>query len=123
MDIKRAFSSYSVDDLDGAERFYSDTLRLKVSRDKYGLELRPTDDHTVFVYPKDDHEPATFTVLNLVVADVQTAASELSGRGITFERYPAGEMDVDDIGVHRGGGMTIAWFRDPAGNYLSLIEE
>ncbi len=122
---QRAFSGFSVDDLDAAEGFYRDTLGLAVRRSEMGLELDVTGGSPVFVYPKGDaHEPASFTVLNLVVPDVAAAAAELATHGVMLERYP--DMPQDDDGIVRSTdpsqGPTIAWFRDPAGNVLALIE-
>ncbi len=124
-----AFSGFSVDDLDAAERFYSDVLGLPVERTPQGLWLRlgareapgtPTTD--VFVYPKGDaHRPATFTVLNLAVDDLEGVVAWLRGRGVTFERYPG--IAADDDGIVRGGaaGPDIAWFTDPAGNVVAVL--
>ena len=121
-----AFSSFSVDDLDIAKKFYGETLGLDVEKTGEGLELSVEDEVTIFVYPKDDHEPATFTVLNFRVEDIDEAVDELTDRGITFESYK-GEMKTDEKGVFRGAedgdGPNIAWFKDPAGNFLSVIEE
>lgn len=123
--VRKAFSSFSVDDLDTAETFYRDTLGLTVRRTPMGLELDGTGGSAVFVYPKGaDHSPASFTILNLVVPDVGAAATELADRGVPLLRYP--EFDQDDDGILRSTdpaqGPTIAWFADPAGNVLSLIE-
>jgi catechol 2,3-dioxygenase-like lactoylglutathione lyase family enzyme len=123
--VQRAFSGFSVDDLDAAERFYRDTLGLSVKRSEMGLDLDVTGGSPVFVYPKGDaHEPASFTVLNLVVPDVATAAAELATHGVTLERYPG--MPQDDDGIVRSAdpsqGPTIAWYRDPARNVLAPIE-
>jgi catechol 2,3-dioxygenase-like lactoylglutathione lyase family enzyme len=120
-----AFSSFSVDDLNEATEFYGKTLGIDVSKTDEGLELRFDDGGAVFIYPKDDHEPATFTVLNLQVDDIEQAVDELTGRGITFEEYE-GEMRTDEKGIFRGDesddGPNIAWFKDPAGNFVSVIE-
>lgn len=121
-----AFSSFSVDDLKEASEFYGTILGIDVSEtDEDGLELRFDDGGAVFIYRKDDHEPATFTVLNLQVDDIEQAVDELSGRGITFEEYE-GELQTDEKGIFRGDesgdGPNIAWFKDPAGNFISVIE-
>ena len=121
-----AFSSFSVDDLDSAKQFYGATLGLDVEETEEGLEIGVEDEVTIFVYPKDDHEAATFTVLNFRVEDIDAAVDELTDRGITFESYK-GEMKTDEKGIFRGAetekGPNIAWFKDPAGNFLSVIEE
>jgi catechol 2,3-dioxygenase-like lactoylglutathione lyase family enzyme len=123
--VQRAFSSFSVDDLDAAEAFYRDTLGLVVERTPMGLELDVTGGTPVFVYPKGDaHQPASHTVLNLVVPDVGAAASELHGAGVELVRYPGFAQDAD--GVVRSDdprqGPTIGWVHDPARNVVALIE-
>ena len=123
--VHNAFSSFSVDDLDVSEGFYRDTLGLAVTRTPMGLELDVTGGSPVFVYPKgDDHEPASHTVLNLVVPDVAAAAADLQAAGVDLVRYPGFAQDAD--GVVRSDdprqGPTIAWFRDPARNVVALIE-
>jgi catechol 2,3-dioxygenase-like lactoylglutathione lyase family enzyme len=123
--VHRAFSSFSVDDLDAAEAFYRDTLGLAVRRTPMGLELDATGGTPVFVYPKGGaHEPASHTVLNLVVPRVEDAARDLHEHGVELVRYPGFPHDVD--GVVRSDdprqGPTIAWFRDPARNVVALIE-
>lgn len=123
----RAFPSFSVDDLDAAHRFYGDTLGLDAEIEpRMGLlQLTLPGGGAAIIYPKDDHSPATFTVLNFTVGDVRAAADALVARGIELERYPRfGEPD--DHGVYGGGddGMpAIAWFTDPAGNVLSVVSE
>jgi len=121
------FSSFSVDDIDEAREFYTNTLGVEVSdNEEGGLELSFPNSGSVFVYPKEDHEPATFTVLNFLVEDIDDAVDDLIDRGITFESY-TGEMETDEKGIFRGAdddnGPNIAWFKDPAGNFLSVIEE
>lgn len=120
-----AFSSYSVDNIKNAKEFYGDTLGIEVDETDEGLELNIDDSGSVFLYPKEDHEPATFTVLNFAVDDIDDAVDELTSRGITFESYE-GEMKTDEKGIFRGAdndaGPNIAWFKDPAGNFLSVIE-
>lgn len=117
-----AFSTFSVDDIKAAKEFYSETLGLDVAKEEEGLGIN-FDDNKVFLYPKDDHEPATFTVFNLQVANIDEAVDELSSRGIEFESY-GGDIETDEKGIFRGGdtGPNIAWFKDPAGNILSVIE-
>ncbi|ATO14394.1 glyoxalase [Micromonospora sp. WMMA2032] len=119
----KAFSGFSVDDPDRAQRFYADVLGLRVSRDDdMGgiLTLHLAGDRPVLVYPKPDHRPASYTVLNFPVADVDRAVDELVARGVRLERYDG--MPQDDKGIMRGNGPTIAWFTDPAGNVMSVIE-
>jgi catechol 2,3-dioxygenase-like lactoylglutathione lyase family enzyme len=118
----KPFSSFSVNDLQKAKKFYSETLGLDVSENAMGLELRMGDGGKVFVYPKPDHNPATFTVLNFPVEDVERAVDELTGLGVHFEHYDRPNLKTDKKGIARGGGgPEIAWFKDPAGNILSVL--
>jgi predicted enzyme related to lactoylglutathione lyase len=117
----KAFSSFSVDDLPKAKEFYSRTLGLKVSESAEGLELHPAGDAGVFIYPKPNHKPATFTVLNFMVDDIDAAVDELKKTGVRFEKYE-GEIKTDKKGIHHNGGPAIAWFKDPAGNILSVLQ-
>jgi predicted enzyme related to lactoylglutathione lyase len=117
-----AFSSFSVDDIEKAKAFYGGTLRLDVSEMSGLLRLRLEGGATVLVYPKDDHTPATFTILNFPVDDIDRAVDELTAAGVRLEVYPQ-IGDVDEKGIHRGEGPDIAWFTDPAGNVLSVLEE
>ena len=121
LESNKAFSSFSVDDLSKAKAFYNQKLGLKVSESKEGLELHPGNTD-VFIYPKPNHKPASFTVLNFLVDDIDDAVGELKQKGITFEQYE-GEIKTDKNGIHRDGGPAIAWFKDPAGNILSVLEE
>jgi len=116
-----AFSSFSVNDLEKAKQFYGRTLGLKVDASEMGLEIHPGDTD-VFIYPKPNHKPASFTVLNFVVEDIEKAVDELKGNGVQFEKYE-GEIKTDDKGIHHNGGPAIAWFKDPAGNILSVLEK
>jgi len=118
-----AFSGFSVDDISAARAFYGETLGVAVTEDNGMLFLHLAGDTKVLVYPKPNHEPATFTVLNFPVADVEATVRALAERGVTFERYEGAEVETDELGVFRGGGPLIAWFTDPAGNVLSVIEE
>ena len=122
----KAFFSFSVDDLKKAKGFYGDTLGLEVSETPEGLDLRLVGGAHVFLYPKPNHSPATFTVLNFRVDNINQAVDELAGFGIQFESYE-GEIETDEKGVFRGKaqgkGPDIAWFKDPAGNILSVLEE
>lgn len=123
MDFKntKAFSSFSVKDLDGAKKFYGQMLGLPVSESDEGLILHTKGGIDVFIYPKPDHTPATFTVLNFVVDDVDRAVDELTKLGIRFQIYDKGDLKTDDRGVFQGKPK-IAWFKDPAGNFLSILE-
>jgi catechol 2,3-dioxygenase-like lactoylglutathione lyase family enzyme len=114
----KAFSGFSVDDLPKAEKFYSETLGLRVSEENGMLTLHIAGDRDTLVYPKDDHMPATYTILNFPVDDIEAAVDELANRGVVFEHYDW----VDDKGINRQGGPLIAWFKDPAGNILSVLQ-
>jgi catechol 2,3-dioxygenase-like lactoylglutathione lyase family enzyme len=117
----KAFSGFSVDDVERAKEFYGETLGLEVSDDNGILALEIAGERTVIAYPKgDDHEPASFTILNFPVDDVEAAVDALAERGVEFERYEG--FDQDDKGIMRGHGPDIAWFRDPARNILSVIK-
>jgi catechol 2,3-dioxygenase-like lactoylglutathione lyase family enzyme len=119
---RSAFSGFSVNDLARARQFYVDTLGLRVDTDGVGLKLHLPGGSPVFVYPKPDHQPATFTILNFVVDDIAAAVQDLVGRGVQFDRYSG--LPADENGVMRvSGSPPIAWFKDPAGNVLSVIEE
>jgi len=119
-----AFSGYSTDDIDRARDFYSGTLGLDTADDMGALSLRFQNGQRVFIYPKPNHEPATFTVLNFPVDDLDAAVDDLTAKGITFERYP--EMEHDEKGIVRtpdpNMGPDIAWFKDPAGNIISVLK-
>jgi catechol 2,3-dioxygenase-like lactoylglutathione lyase family enzyme len=120
----KAFSGFSVDDQAAAKGFYGQTLGLEVKEDAMGLRIKLGGGSEVFVYPKDDHTPASFTILNFPVKDIDAAVEELAGKGVTFERY---EGMTDEKGVARGisqnRGPDIAWFKDPAGNTLSILND
>ena len=121
---RQAFSGFSVDDLAKAKEFYSVTLGLTVEPDGIGARLRLPGGGTVFFYPKPDHQPATFTVLNFEVDDIDAAVGDLAGRGVQFEHYD-GIPGIDEKGILRNRalnqGPDIAWFTDPAGNVLSVV--
>ncbi|MEU0582856.1 VOC family protein [Streptomyces sp. NPDC006132] len=117
----KAYSGFSVNDIDAARSFYGDTLGLRVSEDNGMLFLHIAGDRDILVYPKPDHAPATYTVLNFPVDDIEAAVDELGRRGVRFERYD--QFEVDEKGIFRGGGPLIAWFTDPAGNVLSVLQE
>ncbi|HEY6218241.1 MAG TPA: VOC family protein [Pyrinomonadaceae bacterium] len=119
----KSFSSFSVNDLQKAKEFYGEKLGLDVSQTPEGLELH-TDDNVVFLYPKPNHTPASFTVLNFSVDDIEAAVDELNSLGINLEHYNLTDIKTDQRGIARGPhGPTIAWFKDPAGNILSILEE
>lgn len=118
----KAFSSFSVNDLQKAKKFYNQTLGLEVSETKEGLELHIAGGANVFVYPKPNHTPATFTILNFPVDNIEEAVDKLNELGIRFEQYE-GELKTDEKGIFRGEGPKIAWFKDPAGNILSVLEQ
>ena len=117
----KAFSTFSSNDVTRAKQFYGETLGLNVSEEMGGLQLHLGGGGEVFVYPKEDHTPASFTVLNFPVEDIEEAVEQLTEAGVRFERYE-GELQTDEKGIFRGQGPTIAWFRDPAGNILSVLE-
>ncbi|MDP8958904.1 MAG: VOC family protein [Actinomycetota bacterium] len=117
----KAFSGFSVDDIGRAKEFYGETLGLRVSEEHGLLTLHIAGGWDVIVYPKPDHSPASFTILNFPVDDIDQAVDELTGRGVRFERYEGFEQD--EKGISRGGpGPSIAWFTDPAGNILSVLQ-
>jgi predicted enzyme related to lactoylglutathione lyase len=118
----KAFSSFSVDDLEAAKRFYGKTLDLNIAESEQGLELHLTGGGAVFLYPKPNHQPASFTVLNFQVSDIEKSVDDLSKRGVRFEQYE-GTLKTDKKGIHHNAGPKIAWFKDPAGNILSVLEE
>ena len=120
LETKKAFSSFSVNDLQKAKQFYGQTLGLKVKESPEGLELN-AGQQSIFVYPKPNHEPATFTVLNFQVNNIDAVVDDLKQKGVNFEHYE-GEIKTDAKGIHRDNGPTIAWFKDPAGNILSVVE-
>ena len=120
----QAFSGFSVRDVDEARRFYEETLGLRVTPvPDMGplMRVHLGSGADVLVYGKDDHEPATFTVLNFPVADLESEVGRLTGAGVSFERYE--RFSPDEKGIHRGQGPDIAWFRDPAGNILAVTEQ
>jgi predicted enzyme related to lactoylglutathione lyase len=117
-----AFSSFAVDDLDAARSFYGETLGLQVTDEEMGiLTLHLAGDRPTMIYPKPDFTPATYTILNFPVDDIDEAVDELAARGVSFERYDGFEQD--EKGIARGNGPSIAWFKDPAGNILSVLQE
>jgi catechol 2,3-dioxygenase-like lactoylglutathione lyase family enzyme len=123
--VKAAYSGFSVDDLAKSNEFYTKTLGLKVDDEGMGLRLHLPEGGTVFIYPKQDHQPATFTILNFVVENIDEAVDELKSRGVSFERYEGPPQD--EKGILRGRsqqmGPDIAWFKDPSGNILSVLQD
>jgi catechol 2,3-dioxygenase-like lactoylglutathione lyase family enzyme len=116
----KAFSGFAVDDVEKAREFYEGTLGVKVTEENGLLTLHIAGDRPTLVYPRPDHTPAEYTILNFPVDEVEQAVDELSARGVQFERYEGFEQD--EKGIFRGGGPLIAWFKDPAGNVLSVIQ-
>jgi len=124
LETTKAFSSFSVNDLKRAKEFYGKTLGLDIEEKPEGLQL-DLPGTNVFIYPKQNHQPASFTVLNFAVDNVEDTVAELKQKGISFEKYDSKDIKTDDKGIARGGpgkGPTIAWFKDPAGNFLSVME-
>jgi predicted enzyme related to lactoylglutathione lyase len=124
--FSEAFSSFSVNDLKKAKEFYQQKLGVDVTEQPEGLKLAFNGGNNVFIYSKDDHQPATFTVLNFPVDDIDETVDKLSKKGVKFESF-TGEIATDEKGIFRGAssnqGPNIAWFKDPAGNFLSVIQE
>jgi predicted enzyme related to lactoylglutathione lyase len=122
-DIK-AFSGYSVNDTAEAKAFYSDVLGLDVRDGEMGiLELHIKGSNPIILYPKPNHEPATFTVLNFPVPDVEKAVKQLKEKGVAFESYDFKDFKTGPDNIFRGGGPLVAWFKDPAGNIISVLQE
>lgn len=122
----KAFSSFSANDLQAAKKFYTEILGLGVSDNPMGVvELHIAGSSNIMIYPKPNHEPATYTVLNFLTPNIDEAVDALIAKGVIFEQYKGEHMNTDDKGIVRGNGRgpNIAWFKDPAGNILSLIEE
>jgi predicted enzyme related to lactoylglutathione lyase len=120
----KAYNGFAVDDLGKAREFYGETLGIKtsvMSEENGIMSLDLAGDRTTLVYVKPDFAPATYTILNFPVDDIDQAVDELAGRGVRFERYDA--FDQDEKGIARGPGPAIAWFKDPAGNILSVLQE
>ena len=116
----KAFSGFAVDDVDKAREFYSETLGLEVSEENGILTLHVAGDRPTIVYPRPNHTPAQYTILNFPVDDIDQAVDDLTARGVRFERYEG--FDQDERGIMRAEGPPIAWFKDPAGNVLSVIK-
>ena len=122
LENSKAFSGFAAPDMGEVKEFYAKTLGLKVTGEHGLLTLHLAGGNNVLIYPKPNHVPATFTVLNFPVDDVDLAVEELSKRGVRFEKYNGPEIKTDEKGIMRGNGPTIAWFKDPAGNILSVLE-
>ena len=118
-----AFSSFSVTDLQQAKQFYGEILQMEVEENEYALELDIGGNKKVMVYPKENHTPASFTVLNFPVDNIDEAVETLKSKGIQFERYNEPDLTTDENGIMRGNGPLIAWFKDPFGNILSVLQE
>lgn len=119
----KAFSGFSVDNISKAKEFYSGILGLEVSEEMYGmLDLHITVSNRILIYPKPNHQPATFTILNFPVDDIEQTVDELTKLGVQFEKYDTPYLKTDEKGICRGEPV-VAWFKDPAGNILSVIEE
>jgi predicted enzyme related to lactoylglutathione lyase len=114
-----AFSGFSVDDIPKAQQFYGETLGLHVTEEHGMLMLHTPGERNTLIYPKPNHEPATFTILNFPVSDIESTIDDLVARGVTFEHYDG----LDPKGINRQGGPLIAWFKDPAGNILSVLQD
>lgn len=115
----KAFSGFSTDDIPATRRFYEETLGIPVSEEHGMLTLHLAGGRDTLVYPKPNHVPAEYTTLNFPVPDIEAAVRELAQKGVVFDKGP----DIDDLGIHRGEGPLIAWFKDPAGNILSVLQE
>ena len=122
--IKNIFGSFAVADLEEAQRFYESVLGLDIDLTPMGLTLVLPSGARIFVYPKDDHQPAVYTILNFEVADIDKAVAELRSRGVAFKRFPGFPTDENGIlrAISNAGGPDIAWFEDPSGNILSIIQ-
>jgi len=118
----KAFSGFSVNDVQKAKEFYGQTLGLDVSESHGLLELHIAGGTNILMYPNENHIPAAFTVLNFPVDNIEQTVDDLTGRGVHFESYNEGGLVTDEKGIFRGGGPKIAWFKDPAGNILSVLE-
>jgi catechol 2,3-dioxygenase-like lactoylglutathione lyase family enzyme len=116
-----AFSGFAVDDMDKARQFYGETLGIQTSMENGLMTLHLAGDRPTLVYPKPDHTPAAYTILNFRVDEIEQAVDQLAARGVTLERYDGFEQD--ERGIFRGGGPFIGWFRDPAGNVLAVLQE
>lgn len=122
--FKKSFSSFSTNDIEQAKDFYGNVLGLNIQESDMGvIQLKLFGEHNVMIYPKPNHEAASFTVLNFLVDDIDQAVDELISKGLKFEHYDEANLRTDEKGISRGnGGPNIAWFKDPAGNILAVLE-
>jgi len=122
-----AFSGFSVNDLKKAKEFYGEVLGIVIEKDGMGLKLKLFGGHIIFIYEKPDHKPASYTILNFVVTNIDESVDEMIEKGVQFEHYDSDQMKTDEKGIARGRsinkGPDIAWFKDPAGNFLSVLQE
>lgn len=121
------FSSFSVNDITKAKQFYGETLGLELKETPQGLDLQLSGGNTVFIYPKSSHAAATFTVLNFIVDDIENEVDQLTKAGVKFEVYDTPEMKTNEKGITQNAGIensgpVVAWFKDPAGNFLSVMQ-
>jgi catechol 2,3-dioxygenase-like lactoylglutathione lyase family enzyme len=123
LEKSKAFSGFAAPDIAKEKQFYSEKLGLKTSEDHGLLTLQLAGGNNILIYPKPNHVPATFTVLNFPVDDVDLAVDDLKKRGVRFEHYDQPGLKTDEKGIMRGNGPTIAWFKDPAGNILSVLKD
>jgi len=115
-------SSFSTNDIEAAKRFYGEVLGLDVAEQYGGLSLTFAGGGQHWIYPKDDHQPATFTVLNIMVDEIDAAVDGLVAQGVAFEQYDQGQIRTDEKGIARALGGGMAWFKDPAGNIIALMQ-
>ncbi len=123
MTIIDSFASFSTNDVAKAKEFYQNILGLTVTDQMGGIELAIPGGGHAFIYPKPDHSAANFTVMNFMVSDLTSAVDELSGKGVSFEKYNQGMLQTDEKGISTGQGPKMAWFKDPAGNFLALMQK
>ena len=117
------FANFSVDDVSKAKEFYQGTLGIKAVEEYSGLTLYNAQDATIFVYPKEDHQPAAFTVIHFPVEDIEQTVKDLKDKGVVFETYTEDPLKTDENNISSGMGMKMAWFKDPAGNILGLMQK
>ncbi|PTR00026.1 putative lactoylglutathione lyase [Mucilaginibacter yixingensis] len=120
---EQAFAGFAVKDIEAAKQFYTDKLGISIDSGPEGTLSLKFGNNTVLVYPKPDHVPAVFTVLNLPVDNIDTAVDELTAKGVKFEHYDLGSASTDERGIFRAGGPLIAWFKDPSGNIFSVLQK
>ena len=124
LQIKNAFSSFSADDLEKEKEFYSNKLGIAATKNDMGILEMNISGNRVIIYPKPNHQPASFTVLNFPVDNIEKAVDDLTAKGVVFERYDMPDIKTNEKGIADGnGGPKIAWFKDPAGNILSVLQE